>query len=64
MDTRTDREILLGIEQAQIADEEQRALGHRIVYDRVTGMSLNIACCRCDPACLDEHGYMVRRKSA
>lgn len=51
---------LARIEKQLIKDWELDELGHRIIFDRQTGWSSNVAGVHCDPALLDEHGYQVR----
>lgn len=55
--------ILRRQEAADIARAEYDSLGHRVIYDTVTGWSHNIGCMHVDPDCLDQHGHQVKHNA-
>ena len=48
------------IEAFLVDKQEMDSLGHRIVYDKNTGWSLNIAGAYCDPSKLDDEGFQIK----
>ena len=43
----------------QISQNEYNQLGHRIVFDIITGQSRNIFGIYCNPKLLDSNGYQI-----
>lgn len=50
----------MNLEAEMIREDEFRNLGHRVVYDILTGYSINISGVWCDPKSLDENGFKIR----
>lgn len=53
-------DMLCKMQAHQIAAEENRSLGHPIIYDTKTGRSKSIFGGQVDPSKLDKHGRQVR----